>query len=244
LRRVLVYPDTAALAEAAAEHFADWAARSVAAHRRFDVALSGGSTPRPLYEQLAAGPHGAQVPWERLRFFWGDERAVPPDDPASNYRQAHAALLSKVPVPEASIYRMRGEAEDLEAAAADYEREMRLALPRLDLALLGLGPDGHTASLFPGYPALDETTRWVVATAPAPTDPPVRRLTLTLPALNDAAQVLFLVTGTAKAALVREILSGTEESRQYPAGRVRPRRGDLTWMLDEAAASELGEAYH
>ncbi len=218
MTRVLVYADPAAVAEAAAEHFAEWAARYVAAQRRFGVALSGGSTPRQLYEQLATGPHGQQVPWERVHVFWGDERAVPPDDPASNYRLAHEALLSKAPLPPANVHRMRGEAENLEEAAAAYEQELRLALPRLDLALLGLGSDGHTASLFPGYPAQHETTRWVVATGVAPTEPPVRRLTLTLPVLNNAAQVLFLVTGAAKADLVREILSETGAGGRYPAG--------------------------
>lgn len=263
MARILVYPDAAALFESAANHVAVSIEQSVAGQGRCALALSGGSTPRELYRRLAAAPHCARIQWDRVHLFWGDERAVPPDHPDSGYRMAHEALISKVPVPPSNVHRMMGEAADLEAAAAEYERTLRdlffpshglenqdtrqrsgvgafLRFPRFPLILLGLGPDGHTASLFPGSPALAETERWVVATRVTTLNPQVRRLTLTLPVLNHAAQVIFLVTGASKAALLRAILSG-EAANKYPAARVQPVGGELIWMLDAAAAGELGD---
>jgi 6-phosphogluconolactonase len=254
MTRILVYSDIGALAESAADHIAAWIGQHVASHGRFALALSGGSTPRALYERLAAGPRRDKIPWDKVHVFWGDERAVPPDHPESSYRLAQETLLAKAPVPPANVHRLRGEADDLEAAAAEYEQTLRdyfdlpasaaaAAWPRLDLALLGMGPDGHTASLFPGSPALDESEKWAVATPAAPREPRVPRLTLTLPVLNHAAQVIFLVTGAAKADMARDVLGGSEAGRGLPAARVHvhPPDGSMIWMLDEAAASRLSD---
>lgn len=244
MTRLQVYADLEALSEAAAANLAALINQQVAAHARFTLALSGGSTPRRLYQRLAE--QVSAIPWDRVHIFWGDERAVLPDHPDSNYRLAHEALLAKVPVPPANIHRMQAEAPDLESAAAEYEGRLKEYCaplpghwPQLDLALLGLGNDGHTASLFPGTPEADETVRRVTPTGVAPTEPHVRRLTLTLPTLNHAAQVIFLVSGAAKAPLLREILAGGAVAKRYPSARVQPLSGTMLWMLDEAAAGEL-----
>ncbi len=255
MTRILVYAEMGALADSAADHIAAWIEQHVERHGRFALALAGGSTPRQLYARLAAAPRRERIPWDKVHVFWGDERAVPPDHPDSNYRMAHEALLSKVPLPAANIHRMQGEAEDLQAAAAAYEQMLRDyfalplspgsladgAWPRLDLVLLGLGPDGHTASLFPGSPALEDAGRWVAATPPAPLEPRVPRLTLTLPTLNHAAQVIFLVGGAGKAGIARDVLGSMEAEAALPAARVHvhPPDGSLIWMLDEAAAANL-----
>jgi 6-phosphogluconolactonase len=232
--RVEIAPDPEALARRAA---AEIAGRAAAARGRFAVALAGGSTPRRTYELLAGSPHRQAVPWGQVEIFFGDERCVPPDDPASNHRMAREALLDRVPIPPARIHRIRGEAPDAAAAAAEYEAVLRAALgagARLDLVLLGMGQDGHVASLFPGSEALAETGRLVRAVlSPAP---PVRRITLTLPALDAAAAALFLVAGAEKAERVAEVLSG--RGPDLPAARVRP-AGETLWLLDAAAASRL-----
>jgi 6-phosphogluconolactonase len=239
--RVLAGPAEVA-AEAAREVLAR-AGEAVAARGAFSLALSGGSTPRALYALLGdpAGAYAARMPWDRTRVFFGDERHVPPTHPDSNFRMASEALLAHVPIPVASVHRMRGELPDAGEAAAAYERELRAVLgeaPVLDLVLLGLGEDGHTASLFPGSPALDERERWVAA-------PWVERLgawriTLTLPVLERAREVVFLVAGAAKAAPLRRALR-REGAEPVPAARVRPREGRLLWLADRAAAASLGE---
>jgi 6-phosphogluconolactonase len=232
-RDVRVLPDPAALARAAAGLFADAARRAAAERGRFVVALAGGSTPRAAYE-LLAGPLGADVPWARVHVCFGDERGVPPDDAASNYAMARDALLARVPVPEAQVYRLEGEREPADAAArADALLRGLLGDGGLDLALLGMGADGHTASLFPGSPALDERERWVVATEAPPGVTPRPRLTLTLPALAQARHVVVLVAGAEKRDALRRALA--DEPPLLPVARVRGREA-TTFLVDAAAA--------
>ncbi|HEX9240894.1 MAG TPA: 6-phosphogluconolactonase [Anaeromyxobacter sp.] len=235
--------DAEAVARVAVDLVVDAAFRSVAERARFTLALAGGSTPRRLYQFLASAPFRERVGWDRTHVFFGDERHVPPDHPDSNYRTAREALLDHVAV--ASVHRMRGEDPDAAAAAASYEAELHrffgLATgdppPPLDLVLLGLGPDGHTASLFPGSAALDERSRWVVA-------PFVRqlyayRVTLTLPVLVRAREVLFLVSGAAKADALARVVSPVIGDALPPAARVRPETGAPVWIADREAASRV-----
>lgn len=221
---------------AAAVQLVTLAARSaIAARGRWTVALAGGSTPRALYAALATPERQRGLDWSRAWVFWGDERCVPPDDEASNYRMAREALLAHVSVPESQVFRMEGELAP-EAAAARYASVLRSAFeapwPVFDTVLLGLGPDGHTVSLFPDTPLVAAqgtvAAGWVEAQGQ-------HRITLTLPSLNAARGVVFLVTGEAKAAMVKAVLSGDE---RYPAARVRPAVAPL-WLLDAAAASAL-----
>lgn len=259
---VVVLPDPAAVAEEAAQRFVACAAQAVRAQGRFTVALAGGSTPVALYALLSQPSYREQIAWERTLIFFGDERYVPPDHPWSNYRMAREALLDHIPVPAENVYRIAGELPP-ETAAAGYATSLRrvfdlrgAARPRFDLILLGMGEDGHTASLFPGMPALQERRRLVVATSvPEYVTPPVARITLTLPVLNAAHQVMFLVTGAGKAEKVRatledRLIASAHEGRlregsrdlarlTFPAGRVQPTHGTLTWLLDRAAAGLL-----
>jgi 6-phosphogluconolactonase len=227
------------LFSAAAAEFAAQASALVRARGRFTVALSGGSTPRSLYALLATKP---EIPWDKICFFWGDERHVPPDHPDSNYRMANEAMLSKVPVRPENIFRIRGEEKDAEAAARQYEQTLcdffhllPGSFPRFDLILLGLGPDGHTASLFPGTAALQESRRLVVADRVEKFK--TFRITFTFPVLNAAACVLFLASGKDKTATLREVLENP--CANLPSQGVRPSNGKLIWMVDEAAASAL-----
>ena len=238
-----VFPGPAEVAAAAAAEVLARGGEAVAARGAFALALSGGSTPRALYALLAdpRGPFAARMPWKRTQVFFGDERHVPPDHPDSNFRMARRALLAHVPVPAENVHRIRGELPDADGAAAAYERELRAALgepPALDLVLLGLGEDGHTASLFPGSPALEERERWVAA--PWVERLGTRRITLTLPALESARQVLFLVTGAAKSAALRRALGEPAGAEPVPASRVRPGSGRVLWLADRAAAASLG----
>lgn len=230
---VIVAPDAAALAEEAAHRFAALAEAAVAARGRFSAALSGGATPGALYRLLAAEPYRARLPWAQIHLFWADERCVPPDDPGSNYRLVAETLLTGAPIPPDNIHRMRGEWEP-ERAAHDYEHMLRAFFgdgpPRFDLALLGLGKDGHTASLFPGADTLAETERLVVHAVAAYEERPAWRITLTLPALNAARRVLFLVSGAEKAAIVRTVFE--DAAARLPAQRVRPTEGRVVWLLD------------
>lgn len=244
---IKTHPDANSLAHAAATHIMALAEAAIAAHDHFSIALSGGSTPRATYERLALYTRlGAQgeVPltldWGRVHVFWGDERCVPPDDAASNYRLAHDAWLEHTPIPPGNVHRIRGEL-DPERAADEYEAELRAFFgptPRFDLILLGLGEDGHTASLFPGTAALHETARWVVAHCVAGVPQPWR-VTLTPPALNAAANVIFLVAGAGKAARLKQVLQGTLQPDVLPAQIVQPGVGRLLWLVDVAAASLL-----
>jgi 6-phosphogluconolactonase len=238
---VTVLPDADTLAREAAQRFAELAREAAAFRGRFSAALSGGSSPGKLYELLAGEPYRTQIPWRQVHLFWGDERCVPPDDPGSNYRLAEGLLISRVPIPAENVYRMRGELEP-EAAAPAYDRELQDFFcgprPRFDLVLLGLGQDGHTASLFPDSPLLDEAERLVAPAKAVYQDRPARRMTLTLPAINAAREVLFLVSGDGKAQIVHAVLEGP--AGQFPAQRIQPTAGRLTWLLDAAAASALG----
>lgn len=240
--RILTTPQE--LFAAAAEEIVRLANDAVAARGRFTLALSGGSTPKNLYTLLATNARTA-FPWDRTFFFWGDERHVPPDDPDSNYRMVNEAMLSKVPVAAGNVFRVPAENPDAAAVAEQYEKTLRkffqLGLPdfpRFDLTLLGMGPDGHTASLFPGTAALKEKSRLFVANWIEKLK--THRLTLTLPVLNAARSVAFLVSGMDKAAVLRTVLEDSGASGdQYPSKLVRPTDGELIWFLDRAAASAL-----
>lgn len=222
---IRVFENSRELARGAAEHFVALAQKDF-----FTVALSGGSTPKILY-QLLADQFQTQVPWSRTQFFWSDERHVPPDHPDSNYRMAHEALLSRVPVSESNVHRVRSENPSAQEAADEYEKTI---VPRLDLILLGLGTDGHTASIFPGSDVLHETKRLVAA--PWVERLNTYRITMTLPLLNNGASILFLVSGGEKAQIVKEVLEGP---KKYPAQAVQPMNGELIWMLDRDAARNL-----
>jgi 6-phosphogluconolactonase len=235
----------AALAETAAGAIVDAAVAAIAARGRFTLVLSGGATPRETYERLANPPFRDRIDWQRTLVFFGDERRVAPDHRDSNYQMAHAALLSKVPIPPESVFRIRGDAEDPEVAAAEYARAIagalglrRGELPRFDLVLLGLGVDGHAASLFPGSPVLKEVFRTVAAVHATAAAVP-QRFTLTLPVLNAAAEVIFLVSGPEKAKVVKAAF--TDQST-LPAAMVRPANGRLCWLLDRDAAALLKTA--
>ena len=240
---IRIVEDAAALARAGAAEFAARTLTAVQERGIFTVALSGGSTPKRLYQLLASDESWRDtLPWPRMHFFWGDERHVPPDNAASNYRLAHEALLSKVSIPAENVHRIRAETTDAQVAADQYEQELRRFFqpapgqpPRFDLVLLGLGVDGHTASLFPHTAALAERERWVFANWVASLNS--YRITLTLPILNNAANVLFLVGGAEKAEIRRAVLAGTDATT-YPAQMIRPTTGGLIWLLDR----EAGEA--
>lgn len=215
--------------------------------KRFSLALSGGRTPGELYHRLATD--STQREWASTDFFFSDERCVPPDHPDSNFHLADQALFRPLNIPRKHIHRMRGELRDAEAAAREYEELLHAVTnmangewPRLDLVLLGVGNDGHTASLFPGTDALHERRRWVTV-GHAPSGPPTR-LTLTLGVINQATVVLFLASGENKAGIVKTILEPEQESdRQLPAALVQPERGRLIWVLDRAAAAKLTGQY-
>ncbi|MBM4429389.1 MAG: 6-phosphogluconolactonase [Chloroflexi bacterium] len=238
--RIEVFPRAADLALAAAEQWVALATEAMAARGRFTVALAGGETPRATYAQLASKPFSANVDWSRVHIFWGDERCVSPDHPSSNYRMAQEALLGRVAIPGENVHRIRGEL-DPEGAAAIYEAELRTFFgrqwPQFDLVLLGMGSDGHTASLFPGSAALGEDKRVAVVVTAHYEDLPAWRVTLTAQAINRARQVLLLVSGRAKAATLRAVLSGPPG--RYPVQEIRPAAGPLTWFVDAAAASQL-----
>lgn len=230
------------LSWAAATQFEQLARVKAIEKTPFSVALSGGSTPKPLYELLGSPTFAGRVRWSNVHLFQVDERSVPPDDPQSNYRMIREALLESAPLPKENFHRMAAERPDREQAARDYAEDMARVLhpapgewPRLDMIFLGLGADGHTASLFPGSAALDERTAWVASNfAPKLNS---FRLTLTLPVLNAAAHVIFLVAGADKAETVRQVLGGPEG--RFPAQLIQPVRGRLSWFLDESAAQLL-----
>jgi len=241
--RILDGTDT--LCEAAAAEFQSAAADAVQEHGSFSVALAGGSTPKAFYAMLATDPQvRARIPWDKLYFFFSDERHVPPDHPDSNFRMAQEAMLSKVSLSPQQVARIKSEYADAQQAAREYEQTLRdffhLAagqLPRFDLVLLGMGPDGHTASLFPGTRALREGKRLVVSNwvEKLGTD----RITITVPVLNNAARVLFLVQGEEKASALKAVLDGPRNPGQLPAQLIQPASGQLLWLVDKAAASLL-----
>ena len=241
--RVLTTPQE--LFGAAAEEVIRIANQAVAERDRFTIALSGGSTPKSLYNLLATNARTA-LPWDRMYFFWSDERHVPATDPDSNYRMADEAMLSKVPVPPGNVFRFPTENPDAASVAKEYESTLRGffqlepgQLPRFDLILLGMGPDGHTASLFPGTAGLQEKSRLVIANWVEKLK--THRLTFTLPVLNAARSVAFLVGGTDKAQVLKAVLEEKVPGEQYPAKLVQPTDGKLIWFLDRAAASGLSQ---
>jgi len=249
------YPNLEALSNAAAEFTCRLAEESVERHGFFTVALSGGNTPRSLYETLARPPFDTRMPWRDIHLFWGDERCVPSDHPDSNFAMAFRALISKVPVPPQNVHRIPAELDPPEKAAQAYEKILGESLgslvkretrshascegepfPSFDLVLLGVGKDGHTASLFPGDQALKETKRWFAVVRGPYGSPPVPRITLTLPAINRARCVLFMVSGPGKREVIRSILEDSgPATRSYPAARVSP-QGRVVWLIDEEAA--------
>ena len=236
------YPTPEALARAAADLFVARAAQAIAARGRFCVALSGGSSPKAMHQLLAQMP----VDWPRIHLFWGDERCVPPNHEHSNYRMARETLLDHIAIPADNIHRLRGEAKP-EQAAREYESELRAffeltagqshgSASTFDLIYLGLGEDGHTASIFPGSSAVQETRRWVMAQEhTTPPLPLVTRLTFTPPLLNAARCVAFLVSGASKAARLAQMLHGPYQPESLPAQIIRPTDGKLRWLVDEAA---------
>jgi 6-phosphogluconolactonase len=239
MTRFTVFPDAAAVCAATADRMVEAAAAAIDARGVFRVALSGGGTPKTVYPMILEPHRRDAVDWSRVEFYWGDERAVPPDHPESNFGVAYQMLIAQLPnVRAENVHRMPAEAPDLDAAALSYETELRLAFgtrgdepPSFDLIWLGMGPDGHTASLFPGSTALDETERWVVGNwAPYPQ---AWRMTLTFPAINAGRQVIFAVEGANKADAVRAIRAG---GSGLPSERVA---GDhVEWLLDAPAAGE------
>jgi 6-phosphogluconolactonase len=244
LDQPLVFPDADALARAAAVELLRQADVAIAERGVFTLALSGGSTPKKLYALLGRDPAFAAFPWAQTQLFFGDERHVPPDNAESNFRMVKETLLASGLVPAASVHRVPAELPDAAQAATEYESDMRRSfagpallggVPRFDAILLGMGPDGHTASLFPGSPGLKEETKWVIAN-------PVEkfktdRITFTYPVLNAARLVLLLVAGADKEAMMREVL--VDARGTHPVERVRPRDGVKVWMLDRAAAAGL-----
>jgi 6-phosphogluconolactonase len=240
---IRILPDSASLFQAAANEFAGQTEAAVKAQNRFTVALSGGSTPRGMFSFLATNYHD-RLPWNKMFFFWSDERHVPPDSPESNYRMAHDALLSKVPVRAANIFRVPAEKPDASQAAREYEETLRRffklpagAFPPFDLILLGMGPDGHTASLFPETSAVHETERLVVSNwvEKFKTD----RITFTAPLINHAKVVMFLIAGSDKSSALREVLEGHQPADLYPSKLIYPTSGRFIWLVDQAAAAEL-----
>ena len=246
---VSVHPDVDALSRAAAEEFVELARASNRSRGRFTVVLSGGSTPRRMYQFLAARPLRGDIDWSRVEVFWGDERGVPADHPDSNFHMASSALLEHVPIAPQRIHRMRADASDRDAAARGYQMEIARAFeadprgvpPSFDLLLLGMGGDGHTASLFPNGEAIRERRRWAVSVE-APQRPPASRITLTAPILNRAREIRLLVAGQDKAATLRAVLQGPREPTRTPVQLIEPEDGRLIWLVDEAAASKLDEA--
>jgi len=247
-REVRVLPDGAAVARRAAQEFLETASSAVKERGSFSVALSGGSTPKVLYAMLIDDPAlRARLPWDKMQLFFSDERFVPPDHPDSNFRMASEAMISRSPLQPKQVTRVRGEQRDPKQAALEYELTIRSyfhlpngKFPRFDLVLLGMGPDGHTASLFPGTKALHEKRRiavrnWVGKFL-------AERITLTAPAINNAARILFLVTGADKTPALTAVLEREYAPDQLPAQLIRPENGTLLWLVDAAAGGGLTRA--
>jgi 6-phosphogluconolactonase len=250
---IRVFPDRPALVREAASRFVLIANESLAAHGRFGVALAGGTTPRGLYELLATREFSSQIDWRRAHLFWGDERAVPPYHPDSNFRMANEALIKRIQIPHENVHRISAELPP-DDAAKNYElvlgnfflrntpfpllrRGERRVHPRFDLILLGLGEDAHTASLFPRTAALHETKRWVMSNYVEKLKS--NRITLTPPVLNASANLLFLVTGADKANAVHAVLRGGRHPEDFPAQLVQPSKGNVLWLLDQEAGARL-----
>ena len=241
IRRV---SDSQEIALVAAQTIVQIAQDTIKRHDRLTIALAGGSTPKGLYHLLASDAFRSQIPWEKIHIFWGDERHVPPDHPESNYRMAQETLLSQIPLPPHHIHRIHSELPNASEAAEQYEQEIKECfqvksqeIPRFDVILLGMGPDGHTASLFPGTAAVHETERFVVA--PWVEKFKTYRMTLTPPVLNEASQIIFLVSGSDKSETLQEVLEGDFQPDTHPVQIVRPIQGEVLWLIDEAASGSL-----
>lgn len=244
---ITVYPDNDSLVSAAADFIADSAGQAIAARGRFTLALSGGHTPRPVYARLATPGYLDRIDWTRVQVFFGDERCVPPDDTRSNYHMVKTTLFNKIPLPEENIHHIRGE-ETPEQAARDYARILRHTFgvdnatggppfEGFDLILLGMGEDGHTASIFPGLVAVTESVAWVLAQYVEVMA--MWRLTLTPVVINAARRVAFLVSGDKKAETLRQVLEGPYQPVVLPAQAIKPTRGELHWLVDGPAAARL-----
>ena len=244
-REIRILADANSIAQTAAAEFLDAARDAVREKDSFTIALAGGSTPKALYGLLVNNPLlQAKVPWSKIQFFFGDERHVPPDNPESNFRMANEAMLDKTPMDPKQVHRIKAEKRNAAQAAEEYEHELRTSfklhsdqLPRFDLELLGMGPEGHTASLFPGTKALKEERHLVVSNwvGKLYTD----RITLTPPVLNNAARVIFMVHGEEKAPALKAVLEGPYEPEQLPAQLIQPKQGKVLWLVDPAAAGML-----
>jgi 6-phosphogluconolactonase len=239
-----VFADGESFASGGADFIADFAAQAIAARGLFTLVLAGGETPRRVYASLSSAPWRDRIRWSEVHVFFGDERCVPPADPRSNYRMARETLLDAVPLPAANVHRIRGEA-DPAVEAVRYEQEMTAffntsSLPAFDLILLGLGADGHTASLFPGSAALRERERRVVADYVAATAS--WRVTFTVPTINAARQVAFLVAGSNKSRALCNVLRGPHQPETWPAQLIDPAAGGLHWLVDAAAAEQVRAA--
>lgn len=243
---VLIRKDSEALALAAADRLVEIGNQAVKAKDRFNLVLAGGSTPQVMYQTLASDEFRHQLDWKKVHIFWGDERCVPPDDPLGNYHMARQALLDPLAIPGENIHRMAGELEP-DLAAKNYNHELQhhfgqVDFPLFDFILLGLGQDGHTASLFPGSMAVLEREKWVAAVEHVTPPPPfVPRITLTVPVINAAAHVLFLVSGADKAEILGRVLQHEAPDPDLPASLIYPKRGSLTWMIDRAAAAGISK---
>ena len=239
---IVVVPDAATLAQTAADYFVEAAARNIAQTGRCTVALSGGSTPKAMFALLASSPYREKIDWKNIYFFWGDERCVPPDHADSNYRMTHEMLLSKVSVLPENIFRVLGEKEPA-VAASDYAAKIRAFfpdenLPKFDLVFLGMGADGHTASLFPFTAALHaEANKIAVENYVEKLN--AHRVTLTAGIINNAKEIVFLIGGADKAAALKEVLQGDFQPELYPSQLIQPEAGKIVWLLDEAANAQL-----
>jgi 6-phosphogluconolactonase len=243
-RTLRTFADADSVCRAAREELLRRAGTAIAEHGRFTLALSGGSTPKILYASLV----DADLDWSRVHLFFGDERCVPPDDEQSNYRMAREALISKIDIPAANVHRIQAELASVDEAVMQYQSDLRAffglkepsELPRFDLVLLGLGPDGHTASLFPGTTALDEEERLVAA--PWVSRLGTHRITLTARVINHAACVMFLVAGADKAETLKAVLEGPPRPRELPSQMIQPTEGELLWFVDRAAGKSLADS--
>ncbi|HEX7733344.1 MAG TPA: 6-phosphogluconolactonase [Ktedonobacteraceae bacterium] len=240
--QIAIYPDIDTISREAANYTMRVAREAIATRGKFTFALSGGTTPGKMYALLVNEPYRSQIDWSAVHFFWSDERCVPPDDPQSNYRLAQESLLSRLNLRPDQIHRMPAERPDRDKAAADYEAEIRKLLggdvPAFDLIQLGMGPEAHTASLFPHQPSLREEKRLIIAVNVP--KPPPDRLTFTPPLLEAARHILFLATGADKAEALHEVLEGADNPEEYPTqGIARQARGEVVWMLDTAIAQQI-----
>jgi len=246
---VVVLDDAAAVARDGAARFVTLAREAIAARGSFHVALSGGKTPAALFRKLAEDEMRSSVDWSHTHLYWSDERTVPPAHPDSNYGMAERELIARVNIPVQNVHRMEAERADLDKAAQEYEALVRKLIPAgpggfpsFDLIYLGMGPDGHTASLFPNSAGLKETVKAVIAHDVVPPNfPPCKRMTFTFPLLNAARVVIFLLTGADKTEKLREVLQGTH-TPPYPSQGVRPVKGERIFLVDRAAAADLGSA--